>query len=174
MENIQSYQNNQEKYQVIKPAIKTSLLLLQSFLYALVINMFLGWFLSAPLVFILSILGAKGIGAGIIGGITLFIIIFFIVFMLKKASLKKTEYRFYSNKLEYYEGFLVKNRKTINYDKISNIGQRTGIIEGWFGLGTIFIDTAGYSRKGHEVSMPFLENSDKIYDWITNVTSKKK
>lgn len=90
------------------------------------------------------------------------------------VNFKKTEYKFYKDKVEYYEGFLVKNRKTINYNKISNIGQRKGIFERMFGLGTIFIDTAGSSSTGHELSMSYLENPDKVYDWISKVASKAK
>ncbi len=174
MEQIQNYQQNQEHYQSIKPAIKTSLLLLSSFGLTIIIYFLVGLFLTAPLMFVFSLFGAGGIVAGLVSVIILFSVIMFIVFLFKRASLRRTEYKFYSNKVEYYEGFLVKNRKTINYDRITNIGQRKGIIEGLFGLGTVFIDTAGSSAKGHELSMRYLENPDQTYYWISNVTNKKQ
>ena len=174
MESIQNYQQNQEQYQSIKPVIRTPVLLLKSLILTIIIYFFTGWFLMTALMFVFSLLGVKGIVVGVVNAVTLFFVILFIAFLFKRASLRKTEYKFYSNRVEYYEGFLVKNRKTINYDRITNIGQRKGIIEGWYGLGTIFIDTAGSSPKGHELSISYLENPDRVYDWITKVISKKQ
>ena len=158
---------------MIKPAIKTSLLLFQSFLYTLVLFAIGGWYLSGLAMLLFAFLGSGGLVA-VLAGVLVFFVIIIIVYWFRKATLKRSEYRFFSSRVEYYEGFLVKNRKTINYDRISNIGQRKGIIEGWFGLGTIFIDTAGYSAKGHELCMKYLEHPDQIYDWITKVTSRRQ
>lgn len=66
----------------------------------------------------------------------------------------------------------MKNRKTIHYNKITNISQTKGVIENMFGLGTIYIDTAGSSPQGHELSMSYLKNSNEIYDWISKITSQ--
>jgi membrane protein YdbS with pleckstrin-like domain len=173
MEDIQNYHQNAEQHQTIKPSIKNSLLLINSLGITIIISFFFGWIFGSPLIVVLSFFGGTGILIGFVSIIIIFLIIFCIVFLFKKATLKKTKFKFYKDKVEYYEGFLVKNRKTIHYDKISNIGQRKGIIEGWFGLGTIFIDTAGFSKKGHELSMKYLENPDQIYDWISKVTSNR-
>ncbi len=89
-------------------------------------------------------------------------------------TLKETEYRFYKDKIEYNEGFLTKYRKTIDYNKITNIGQRKGVLENLFGLGSIYIDTAGFSPRGHELLMRYIKNPDEIYDKIKELTSKKK
>ncbi len=173
MEDIQGYQKPAENCQVIKPTIVPSLLLLQSSIIAITILIFFGSFLL-PLGILLVV------SFGLIGffiGLVIFIIVFGSIlagtYHFTKMSLLKTEYRFYYSRVEYFEGFLVKNRKTVNYDRISNVGQRKGILEGRFNLGTIFIDTAGYSAKGHEIAMTNLKNPDKIYDWILKVTSKK-
>jgi len=60
-------------------------------------------------------------------GLVIFIIIFGSIlagtYYFTKMSLLKTEYRFYYNRVEYFDGFLVKNRKAVNYDRISNVGE---------------------------------------------------
>ncbi len=150
------------------------LILLRAFWFTLILFLFIGWFLFSFIFGLLvTFFGTKGLIVGLIVNFILFIIAFFINYYLQKKTLIKTQYKFYWNRIEYEEGFLVKNRKTITYDKISNIGQRKGIIEGFFGLGTIYIDTPGSSPKGHELSITYLENPDQVYDWISKVVSKK-
>lgn len=173
MDEINTYQKSEENCQTIKPAIKTPLILMQSFFMALVIYIAFGGLIISVLLFIFSFLGEIGSIIGLIASFLMFFVILYVIYLFQKMALQKTEYKFYGNRVEYLEGFLVKNRKTINYDKITNIGQRKGILEGFFKLGTIFIDTAGSSVKGHELSITFLENPDRVYDWISNVTSKK-
>jgi membrane protein YdbS with pleckstrin-like domain len=177
MVNIVNLQQKEEPHQVIKPSIKTSLLMLHSFGFAAVIFLFGGWFFLSPLLMIVSLLlGEESPGLLIFAsmGLILFIIILLVVYLLKQATLKRTEYRFYSDRVEYFEGFLIKNRKTVSYDKVSNVGQRKGIIEGWFGLGTIYIDTPGSSPKGHEVSISYLENPDQVYEWVSKFVARKR
>jgi membrane protein YdbS with pleckstrin-like domain len=175
MDEIRSFQQQEEQHQVIKPTIKPLLLLLHSFGWTIVVFFFGAWFLLGIIVEVIALLlGADKIMATIVSIVLLFFIVMMISYLLKRATLKRTEYRFYADRLEYFEGFLVKNRKTVAYDKISNVGQKKGIIEGWFGLGTIFIDTPGSSPKGHEVSISYLENPDQVYDWISKVVSRKR
>ncbi|MFA6088942.1 MAG: PH domain-containing protein [Candidatus Woesearchaeota archaeon] len=175
MDAIRDFQKSSEEYQVIKPCIKTSLLLLHSFGMSILIFLIGAWFFVGILSGIIGLLfGSAGILVMIVSAIFVFFIIMIIIYLLKRATLNRTEYKFYSDRVEYIEGFLVKNRKTVNYDKISNIGQRKGVIEGLFGLGTIFIDTPGSSPKGHEISISYLENPDQVYDWISKISSSKK
>jgi membrane protein YdbS with pleckstrin-like domain len=174
MENIQDYEQAKEQFQVIKPSIKMLLILFQSFIRTIVVFFFIGWFGSGFLSIIFTLLGMSGVLATLMSAALLFLIILIIVYLYRKATLNRTQYKFYNNRVEYYEGFLVKNRKTINYDRITNIGQRKGIVEGMLGLGTIFIDTAGSSQKGHELAMSYLEHPDQIYDWITKLTAQRQ
>jgi uncharacterized membrane protein YdbT with pleckstrin-like domain len=168
MESIQNFRQAQENYQSIKPKIVTILLLLKAIGLATLV--LIGAFLSL----IDTLFDSEGSRVPLIVILIIYIIIVLISYFVQRATLNRTEYKFYSDRVEYYEGFLVKNRKTITYEKISNIGQRKGIIEGLFGLGTIFVDTPGSSAKGHELSISYLENPDQTYDWITKVISNKK
>ncbi len=162
--NINNTTSTQEQCTIIKPAIKHSLIFLTGFLIAFPVGLvisFLIWliFQNILIIFFLFFL---------IFGIMIFIYGFFTAMQLNNI-----EYKFYSNRVEYYDGFLVKNRKTINYEKISNVSQSRGIIERIWGLGTIYIDTPGSSNLGHELAMSYLENSDQVYDWICQTTQKK-
>ncbi|NQU17654.1 MAG: PH domain-containing protein [Candidatus Saganbacteria bacterium] len=62
-------------------------------------------------------------------------------FVLKKNSYAKTDYRFYNTRLDYYEGFLTIDEKTIKYDKITEINLRKGFFQRMFGLGSIILST---------------------------------
>ena len=170
MEKIRNFRSSKEDFQVIKPTINMFLLSVSTFIG----NSFLWLFLSIWGFSLGSIAFDGSASFGLFTVVFLFFVTLFIGLFLRRASLKKTEYKFYADRVEYYEGFLVKNRKTINYDRISNVGQRKGILEGLFGLGTIFVDTAGYSHQGHELSIHYLDNPDQIYDWITRVVARGK
>ena len=177
MESIQ--QGNKEHCLIVKPVIKTPLLLIQSFITTLWVYFVLfGWIFITVNIFLFSHLSKEkssfiALTVTLISLLISFLVVMFLVFLLKSASLRRTEYKFYSDKLEYYEGFLVKNKKIISYDRISYVGQRKRIIEGRFGLGTVFIESAGSSPRGHELEMRYLENPDEIYNWISKIIAKK-
>ena len=52
------------------------------------------------------------------------ILLFFVVWAISTAisrmQLNNMEYRFYNNKVEYTDGFLIKDKKNIQYSKINN------------------------------------------------------
>jgi len=159
----------QEQFQTIKPTINMVLIFFSSLIRSIFLGFILVLFLLQGGLAYLDSFIFIAIGAAVLfGGLIIFNI------LITLANLKRTEYRFYNNRLEYFEGFLVKNRKTINYTQISNIGQRKGIVEGLFGLGTVYIDTAGSSKKGHELSMQYLDNPDQIYDWVAQTAANKQ
>ena len=164
MDNISNYNQTQEQCTTIKPAFKPSLVILIGSIAAIPISLFVGLFFGVK-----NFSFFIGIGSFLLS----YLFILSIIYFFTKITLENIEYKFYSNRVEYYDGFLVKNRKTINYDRISNISQIRGIIERMWGLGTIYIDTPGSSTLGHELSMSYLENSDQIYDWINQTTQKK-
>jgi membrane protein YdbS with pleckstrin-like domain len=59
----------------------------------------------------------------------------------KKRTYAKTEYRFYSDRLEYAEGFWTAENKTISYSSVTEASLRRGVIQQKFGLGTIYLAT---------------------------------
>jgi len=182
--NINNYNQVQEQCTIIKPKISTPLLLIKSGIHSIYIGFVLLYIIFSindfyykqnTLRYLQNFNSTPVISFQM--GLIIFLVVYFIAiiinFFLLKNSLNNTEYKFYSNRVEYYEGFLVKNRKTINYDRISNISQKRGILERMFGLGTIYLDTPGSSNLGHELAMSYLENYDNVYDWINEITQKK-
>lgn len=55
------------------------------------------------------------------------IIVFFAIwgisFLISRMQLNNLEYKFYSNKVEYIDGFLIKDKKNIRYSMITNTEQ---------------------------------------------------
>ncbi len=163
MENIQ----NKEEYQSIKPKVNGFILVLQS--------IFAGLFFWAPFA------GFGGFWLYVIFGLEsliilpiVFVFFFLISLLLTKSSYEEMEYKFYKDRVEYVDGFFVKNKKAIKYENIVNISQTRGIlIDRIFNLGKINIYTAGASFSTG-LRMVFIENPDYVYDWIIKITSKEK
>jgi len=97
----------------------------------------------------------------IFAGLVLAVITGFSLLILY-LNARKTQYLFYSDRLEYYEGFMTKERKIIPYQKITDITQkRTWFIDNIFRTGTILITTAG-GIAGHDVALDHINQSDAI------------
>ena len=103
----------------------------------------------------------------IIGAILLFVLIWILSFLFTRMQLNNIEYRFYDTKIEFSDGFLVKNKKNIPYARVTNTEQGQSIMERIFSLGHIFVDTAG--TGAHELNMQYLDNSDAIYEKMNQI-----
>ncbi len=90
-------------------------------------------------------------------GILFFFGIPVVFYIAKKNTYAKTEYRFFQDKLEYYEGFFTVEEKSISYKNIVEVNLRQGIIQKKYGLGTILLSTpatghqTGVSRSGKRI-----------------------
>ena len=69
----------------------------------------------------------------------------FLMYFAGKRTTQKTEYRFYSNHLEYAEGFWTAEQKSIKYSDIKEVCLRQGVIQRKHGLGTLHLSTASGS-----------------------------
>ena len=116
-------------------------------------------------------------------GMIIFPIIFGILFLigipianyiLKKKKYKKTEYRFFKNKLEYYEGFFTVEQKVIRYKDIREVYLKKGILQSKYNLGTIILmtnvigiatSTSNYATKGG-IKLEDIKNPDEAYQKI--------
>jgi uncharacterized membrane protein YdbT with pleckstrin-like domain len=59
----------------------------------------------------------------------------------KKLNYGRTEYRFYTDRLEFEEGFFSINKKVIRFRDIKEVTLRKGIFQRIYGLGTIYLAT---------------------------------
>ena len=98
------------------------------------------------------------------------------VYNVKKKSYEKTVYVFYDDHLEYYEGFWTLEKKSINYNRITEISLRRGIIQKKYGLGTIFLSTpaTGYSRGRARSGIAILDipKADYVYKVLKNIIGR--
>lgn len=59
----------------------------------------------------------------------------------KKLNYMRTEYRFYSDRLEFDEGFFTINKKVIKFRDVKEVTLRKGFLQRIYGLGTIYLAT---------------------------------
>lgn len=103
-------------------------------------------------------------------GVAFFFAIPVLVYVTKKKTYAKTEYRFCPTKLEYYEGFFSVEEKAINYSNITEVYLRKGIFQKKYGLGTIVLSTPamvfsnGRARSG--IMVADIENPDSVYKQV--------
>lgn len=100
-----------------------------------------------------------------------------VAYVAKKKSYAKTEYRFYSTKLDYYEGFFTTEEKTIGYKNVTEVNLRKGVFQKMYGLGTIILSTpatgsqgSGRARSGIRVAD--IENPDLVYGQVKELVSR--
>lgn len=64
-----------------------------------------------------------------------------IAYIGKKLNYGQTEYRFYSDRLEFEEGFFSINEKTIRFRDVKEVTLHKGLLQRFYGLGTIYLAT---------------------------------
>jgi membrane protein YdbS with pleckstrin-like domain len=128
--------------------------------------------LTIPFILFLGISftgGIFGILSSIVGNATalllsillgLFIVISVPAFTY--IAYKKKTYNFFTDKLEYYDGFLTLKKSTIPNERITNITEVRTLLDRIFGFSTIGIETAG--SIGAEVTIQYVSNGDKIVE----------
>jgi membrane protein YdbS with pleckstrin-like domain len=64
-----------------------------------------------------------------------------VAYVGKKLNYSRTEYRFYSDRLEFDEGFFSVNKKVIKFRDVKETTLRKGILQRTCGLGSIYLAT---------------------------------
>jgi uncharacterized membrane protein YdbT with pleckstrin-like domain len=59
----------------------------------------------------------------------------------KQLNYSRTEYRFFTDRLEFEEGFFSINKKVINFRNVKEVTLRKGIFQRIYGLGTVYLAT---------------------------------
>lgn len=129
-----------------------------------------------------SMIGATAIGLQLPRGFTFIFfgaLAFFVVpvftYFNKKKTYAKTKYVFYSDRLEYDEGFWTTEKKSIKYKDITEANMRRGVIQKRYGLGTIILSTPatgmqrGRARSG--IKLSDIENAEEIYRKVLQLIS---
>ena len=74
-------------------------------------------------------------------GAAAFFAIPLVAYFGKKLNYSRTEYRFYSDRLEFDEGFFSVNKKVIKFRDVKETSLRKGILQRIYGLGSIYLAT---------------------------------
>jgi uncharacterized membrane protein YdbT with pleckstrin-like domain len=76
----------------------------------------------------------------VIGAVAFFTVLS-VAYIGKMLNYDRTEYRFYSDRLEFDEGFFSINKKVIKFRDIKETSLRKGILQRIYGLGSIYLAT---------------------------------
>ena len=74
-------------------------------------------------------------------------------YVARKYNYRRTEYRFYDDHLEFEEGFLTINKKTLKFKDVREVTLRRGILQRLCGLGTVYLATLATGTTNY--SNPF-------------------
>ncbi len=85
-------------------------------------------------------------------------------------NLKAREYRFFSDIIEFYEGFLNTVKKVVRYDRITDITLTKSVWERIWNTGSIFINTAG--SIGPEVKISYIEKPEETYQYVQKLIKR--
>lgn len=101
-----------------------------------------------------------------------------LTFTFSSKTYDRTEFRFYPDKLDYYEGFFTVEEKTISYRNVTEVNLRRNIFQRKYGLGTIILSTpaTGYVRgRARSGILIFdIENPEKHYAEIKRLVEKAR
>ena len=89
----------------------------------------------------------------------------FLLYTAKKRTYAQTEYLFFKDRLEYAEGFWTAEKKTIRYDRISETSMSRGVIQKRYGVGTIFLSTAG-GKASSGIKIRDIEDPEAAYETV--------
>ncbi len=93
-----------------------------------------------------------------------------------RKTYAQTVYRFYQNKLEYFEGFFTVEEKTILYKNVNEVYLRRGIIQRGYDLGTIVLSTpaTGWnsSRARSGIRIVNIKNPEKVYKAVKELVHR--
>lgn len=101
------------------------------------------------------------------------LVIFFIIFLLFITAIftlmayKKKKYDFYTDKLEYYDGFLTFHKVSVPLERITNIDLIISLFDRIFGVSKIKIETAG--SEASEIHINYVLNGEKIVSELKEV-----
>lgn len=97
----------------------------------------------------------------------------------KRRSYARTEYRFFRDRLEVYEGFAVVQQKTVDYRGVIEVDLRKGPVQRQYGLGTIILTTptSEYSNRGRKaggIRIADVPDPDGLYEEVKRLVRNAK
>ena len=97
----------------------------------------------------------------------IFAFILILITTLTTMAYKRKQYDFYTDRLEYYDGFLTFHKVSVPLERITNIDLNRNLIDRIFGVSTIKVDTAG--SMGSEINIRFVNDGEPIVEELKEV-----
>lgn len=95
------------------------------------------------------------------------ILVVVVAIFLSYMNLRSREYRFYSDRAEFFEGFLNINQNVVRYERVTDITYNRSVWERLWGTGSILLNTAGTHRK--ELRIGYIENPEEVYGRVQDL-----
>ncbi|MCX6815716.1 MAG: PH domain-containing protein, partial [Candidatus Aenigmarchaeota archaeon] len=102
-------------------------------------------------------------------GLAVYAILFLVALFFSYMNLRAREYRFFNDRVEFYEGFLTINRNVVRYDRITDTILRKSVWERIWGVGGIQVMTAGIS---YGVRISYIRNPEQVYETIQTLIKR--
>jgi uncharacterized membrane protein YdbT with pleckstrin-like domain len=139
----------------VKPSVFVATLL--NFFSVIFSFIFIVLFVSLD--FFLFIIGGLDIFWRFLIILLIFISLFFYLIILV-ISYEKKKYDFYTDRLEYIDGFLTKYRVSVPLERITNVDLDRSIFDRIFSVSKIKVETAGSSTS--EINIKYVKNGEDI------------
>ncbi|HSX24861.1 MAG TPA: PH domain-containing protein [Candidatus Andersenbacteria bacterium] len=105
-----------------------------------------------------------------------------ISYILSAQNYKNTEYRFYTNRLEYMDGFINLQMKSLEYQNITSVSIRKGFFQRMYNVGSLVLITPAVTMLSNTnlgslagaIVLVNIEDPEKIYQYIQDILSKGK
>ena len=156
--------NGERPYLVLRPRIIAGLV--PKFLSSMIIFLILGVYAFIDKT--MSSIIAKSTFFSIF--FILMILIPLITLFFSYMNLRAREYRFFKDRIEFYEGFLNISRRVVRYDRVTDVGLRKSVWERIWSTGSVFVNTAGSPYR--EVHVSYIRNPEEALDAVQKLVKR--
>ena len=98
-------------------------------------------------------------------------------YFVRKINYSNTEYHLFDDHIEYFNGFMTVEKRSIPYNKITEISLQKGMIQKRYGLGTLHLDTATTPNSQTDIpgiTIPDVSDADTVYAKAKEVITDSK
>ena len=110
--------------------------------------------------------------------------LFFVIFMFYLAAIcfiepTKTMYRIFPDRIEFEEGLLSKQKRTLMFDQVIDVTLSQGVLQQTVGAGSVVLVTQQLTSSGdgklsnRSIEMRNIPNSTEIYETIRQIASNR-
>ena len=171
--------NNDQPIQEIQPVVVPA----QYYVFGPLISAFFSVF-PGMFAFVISNMIARSFDPVIHVGLIVYIISFVVAMCLLYLKCfkepEKTVYRIFESKLEYYEGFLNRQQRTVVFDQVIDVQLSEGLLQQSKGAGSITLTTQQLVSSGEgklsnrSIVLKNIPKPQEVYDLLRRVAISDK